>query len=148
MHREFNIVDFSKEKVKSYLIGLLIILIITIFLYYSINNFFVSLMISSFVGVVYFTKAYQWNKHYIKSLSISSGTLTLEYYRNGRFLSTEIDLEKLKIKKRLAIVSSGREAIMKISNNQGIVIYQYEIGDWSEEIMDEIIAEIEIFKKH
>lgn len=94
MQKELKIINFSKEKTKSLFIGFLIILIATSFLFYMNNHFLFSLLISSFVGGVYFMRSYQWNKYYIQFLSISNGKLTLDYYKNGQFSSVKIDLEK------------------------------------------------------
>lgn len=143
MKREFTI-DFSKEKRTTYLTGFGIVFFLLVVLNYPTNQWMVSIIISTIITIVFFLKAYYWNKYFVRSFEISEQIVTIEYYMNENLKSIECKLDDLKVHKKLAIVSAGRQPILIINNGNGLKIYQYAIGDWTEEVMDQIIADIQV----
>jgi hypothetical protein len=106
----------------------------------ALSNFSAGLTVAVFFAAVQYIKMTNWERNYIKYISISSGRIAVEYLDKETIKHIEAAIEDVKMRKKLT-VNTARTAYLLIEvGNQQIKQFEFfKEKEWNEDKMDALL---------
>ncbi len=138
---KFECPDFKANINKNIKRAIIISVIVALFLGLFSRLWIYSIAVGCFIFCVYVIKAFRWNRFYIKEILINSEVL-IKYLDKGTERVVQGDKNDFVFKKRMGISTAKIPSLFISKNSENITIIQYEIGEWDENKMDELLSSL------
>ncbi len=97
------------------------------------------LIIAIFFFVVQYFKSSRWDKYFITDVIVNNEQVIIRYKEEKNEKETTGYKNDFKLKKEIAF-NRTRTAYLAVYYKEDLLIKQFEIGEWSENVFDEVIA--------
>jgi hypothetical protein len=140
-----NMIDFQfkpdttydKRSKSSLIIVISISLLMGLIATWSSNIMF-GLLIALFFFSIQYYKSDRWDKTFINNLSFDQENIKIEYQLRNDLKTLQGHTADFKFKKQLAF-NKTKTSYLAVYQNDQLKLKQFEIGDWTENKMDDII---------
>lgn len=88
--------------------------------------------------IVQHLKSSRWDKCFIVCIEKKEGQVTVRYKEGNQQQEITGSVDDFRLKKEIAF-NRSRTVYLAIYYKESLLIKQFEIGDWNEEVFDEII---------
>ncbi len=134
--------DYIKRSNSSLIINIFISIVIGLLITLSTDKLW-GFGIASFFFLVQFYKSDRWDKTFINIVSFHNENVTIEYFNRENQSRLSGHVNEFNFIKEIAF-NKIRTPYLAVYQNGQLKLKQFEIGDWSESKIDEVI---ESFKK-
>ena len=129
--------DFAKRTKESLIRNLIISIAIGLFVAF-LNEW----IWGAVIGLVFFIaqslKSKRWDKTFIDKIAFDKNYATITYTEQSNLMKLQGNLNDFNFKKKIAF-NRTRTAYLAVYYTDSLKLKQFEIGDWSEDKMDEVI---------
>jgi hypothetical protein len=140
--RDFNIQvvekeDFRSRNKKSKTFNLIVAGGLLLFMCI-ISNWQSGLLFAVFFLIVQNLKSSRWDKYFISSIRLNNQQLSICYKEQGNEREVEGNINEFSVKKKFA-VNRVRTVYLAIYQNDKLLLRQFEIEEWDENMFNEVI---------
>ncbi len=129
--------DYSKRAKSSLTINIVVSIIIGLIVTVS-SDIGWGFGIALFVFLVQYFKSDRWDKTFINSISFNNENVTIEYFDRETKNKLSGHVNEFTFKKQIAL-NRTRTAYLAVYQNKDLKIKQFEISDWTENKIDQVI---------
>jgi len=123
----------NKSVIVIVMISVLVFLIVS-----SSTSWKYGIVIGLFIFVIQFSKSRRWDRFFIKKIKIENSDFHISYYDEKELKTTIGKCSDFKLKKETAL-NKTPTFYLAIYYKNNILLKQFEIGEWTNSKMDEIV---------
>jgi hypothetical protein len=103
------------------------------------NNIYWGIGIGLFFFIIQYFKSDRWDKTFISNISFDPQKTNIEFSLRNKNENLNGETNEFKIKKEIAF-NKTKTPYLAIYHNSELQIKQFEMGDWTETKMDEVVS--------
>jgi hypothetical protein len=99
------------------------------------------ILIGLLIYCVQYYKSKRWNKTFIDKIVFNEGNVTINYTEQNVPMNMEGSIDNFRFKKKTVLLNRTRTVYLAVYNSDSsLKIKQFEIGDWTEDKMNEVLG--------